>query len=94
MSEINTVIMDTPTLEHKTSADTLMTMHFMQEMKADVDNEHFEKARKTLYALGIKTSFDESRVIFTTMQTHKHQLTNIYAQECNGLILEKNTWRP
>ena len=42
--------------------DTLNTAYYMQEHKATKDN--FELARNGLYKQGIKTSYDESRMIF------------------------------
>lgn len=92
-TELKQEIMDQPEIDAKLQG-TLITSHFMHEMKASTDAESFEKARQTLYAMGIKTSYDETRIIFSTMQSHKTQLANAYAQECNGLILERGTWKP
>lgn len=64
----------------------LATQHFMQETDTD--------ARSKLYKLGIKTSYDANRMIFTATQGSKVQLANIYTQECNGLILDTDNWRP
>jgi len=52
----------------------------------------FEKARKDLYNLGIKTSYNDNLVICSTFNNKKNDM-NIYMQEANGLILERNTWR-
>ena len=71
-----------------TTKDSLATVYFMK------GQNNFEDARKALYKLGIKTSYDSNRVIFNTMHSYKNNLNNIYAQECNGLILEMDTWRP
>jgi hypothetical protein len=65
---------------------TLATQHFMNETKED--------ARGKLYKLGVKTSYDDNRMIFTASQSFKAQLANIYTQECNGLILSKVDWTP
>jgi len=54
----------------------------------------FESSRRELYNSGIKTSFDEDRVIFSTIHSYKNQTNNILLQECNGLILDKKTWNP
>ena len=72
--------------------DTLATVHYMQESKANAEN--FDSVRRGLYSLGIKSSYDKKKMIFSTLHTHKNQLANIYAQECNGLILELGTWKP
>jgi len=74
------------------SQDTLATVHYMTERNATAQS--YEPARKGLYQLGIKTSYDADRMIFSTLHTHKNQMSNIYAQECNGLILEMGTWKP
>ena len=80
-------------LELKTTKkETLMTSHFMIERKASKEN--FDAARKAIHQLGIKSSYDDSRMIFSTLHTHKNNLSNVYAQECNGLILELGTWKP
>lgn len=71
-----------------TTKDSLATVYFMK------GQNNFEDARKALYKLGIKTSYDSNRVIFNTMHSYKNNLNNIYAQECNGLILERDTWKP
>jgi hypothetical protein len=68
--------------------ESLATVYFMKKQPC------FESARKQLYNLGIKTSYDKDRVIFNTYHSHKNYLNNIYTQECNGLILEMNTWKP
>ena len=79
-------------MNQSNNKDTLATMHFMLENKATADV--FEPARKSIYKLGIKTSYDKTRMIFSTLHTHKNNLCNIYTQECNGLILEMGTWKP
>ena len=52
----------------------------------------FEKARKELYNLGIKTSYNDDLVICSTFNNKKNNM-NVYMQESNGLIMERNTWR-
>lgn len=65
--------------------ETLAVIHFAKQHKT------FEDLRKALYALGIKSSFDQNRVIFNTLHSSKAEITNIYQQECNGLVLSKDT---
>ena len=65
---------------------------FMREQKATA--EDFASARGELYQLGIKSSYDENRIIFTTLPRYRHTFNNSYAQEANGLILELGTWKP
>lgn len=70
----------------------LATAHFLHEQKASYDD--FELARSNLYKLGIKMSYDDEKAIFTANHSTKNNNMNIYSQECNGLILERGTWRP
>ena len=70
------------------SFKTLATKYFMQSSTSA------ESARLELYQQGIKTSYNEEVMIFTTLHTAKNTLKNHYLQECNGLILEQKTWRP
>jgi hypothetical protein len=70
----------------KDTTYTLATQHFMKETLVD--------ARGKLYKLGVKTSYDDNRMIFTATQGSKAQLANIYTQECNGLILSTHDWKP
>jgi hypothetical protein len=81
-------------LAHSTQLvnEVLNTQHFMIEHGAT--SENFSTARNAIYKLGVKSSYDENRMIFTALHTHKNQLSNNYLQECNGLILEKGTWKP
>lgn len=73
-------------------AKVLNTQHFMQMKGATADN--FELARRELFKSGIKTSYDESRMIYSVIHSYKNQLNSVYVQECNGLILELGTWKP
>lgn len=66
----------------------LATEHFMKS------RDNVESARRELLGLDIKTSYDEHVMIFHAMHRAKNTLTSVYAQECNGLILEQKTWRP
>lgn len=78
-----------------TSSTTSMsspTSAFMINKEATVSD--FETARNAIYKLGIKSSYDTNRMIFSTLHTHKNKLSSAYAQECNGLILELGSWRP
>jgi hypothetical protein len=76
----------------KLNTEVLNTQHFMMEYSDS--SENFDMARKALYQLGIKTSYDDTRVIYTTAHAYKNKLVSDYSQECNGLILEKSTWKP
>ena len=67
---------------------TLATVHFM------ANHNDTAQARKELYQQGIKTSYNENVMIFSKMRSAKNSLNNLYIQECNGLILEQNTWKP
>ena len=67
---------------------TLAVSYFMQS------HNKSEFARRELFQHGIKSSYDDKVMIFTTMHTAKTKFDNQYIQECNGLILEQNTWRP
>ncbi len=67
---------------------TLATSYFMQT------NGDTDTARRELYRYGVKTSYSDKVMIFTTQHNAKNTFNNPYIQECNGLVLEKNTWRP
>lgn len=83
------LIMD---LKEIKSMPLLATQKFMLTNKAT--KLDFDVARRKLYNMGIKSSYDEDRMIYTTMHIHKNKIGNVYAQECNGLILNKSNWRP
>lgn len=74
------------------SKEVLNTQLFMVEHKAT--HEDFDDARKALYKMGIKMSYGTDKAIFTSTFSQKNTLSNVYVQECNGLILERGTWRP
>lgn len=67
---------------------TLATQYLMTNM-ANVDS-----ARRELYRLGVKTSYDDKVMIFSALHSSKNNISNSYTQECNGLILEQKTYRP
>ncbi len=67
---------------------TLATSYFMQTHPVA------ETARRELYQQGVKTSYSDDVMIFTTLHNAKNVSTNPYIQECNGLVLEQNTWKP
>ncbi len=67
---------------------TLATSYFMQS------HANADSARKELYQQGIKTSYNEDVMIFSTLHTARSALQNPYIQECNGLVLEQKSWRP
>ncbi len=76
------------------SSDTLATVQLMISSSArKSDTTSFEQVRRFLYQQGIKTSYDEDRMIFSTTHPHKNHPV-VYTQECNGLILEMDTWKP
>lgn len=75
-----------------TSSVTMATQKFMLDNKAT--SEDFSEARSKLYAMGIKTSYDEDRMIFSSVHIHRNNMSNVYAQECNGLVLERGSWCP
>jgi len=64
----------------------LATSRFMQ------NNPNFQSARRNLQAQGINTNYNDTVCIF--YNNHKHKTQNLFSQECNGLVLELNTWRP
>lgn len=66
---------------------TLATRYFMQT------HNDFDSARRELYKMGIKTSYSEDVVIFSTLLTSKNSLDNPYTQECNGLILSRPDYK-
>ena len=74
--------------KQKNNDRTMSTQYFMS-LHFD-----FESARRELYRLGIKTSYNSEVMIFSTMHTARNQMNLAYLQECNGLILEQKTWRP
>lgn len=69
-------------------SDLLAASYFMS------NTQNFELARKKLYDLKIKTSYDEGRVILSLLHGEKTRMSNIIAQESNGLILDRTTWKP
>jgi hypothetical protein len=72
----------------ETQNQVLATQYFMST------HSNITDACSELYSLGIKTSFNDDLMIFSTQHTSKNNINNTYAQECNGLILEKDTWKP
>lgn len=69
-------------------SDLLSASYFMSSA------QNFETARKKLYELKIKTSYDEGRVILSVLHGEKTRMSNIIAQESNGLILDRTNWKP
>jgi len=67
---------------------TLATQYFMSA------HSDTESGRRELYRLGIKTSYNDKVMIFSTLHTSKNQMNNVYVQESNGLVLEQKTWKP
>lgn len=54
----------------------------------------FKDIRQKLYQLGVKTSYDDERIIFSAAHNARGSMDNFYCQEANGLILNKNTLKP
>ena len=76
------------TIKQNNHDRTMSTQYFMS-LHFD-----FESARRELYRLGIKTSYNSEVMIFSTTHMARNQMNLAYLQECNGLILEQKTWRP
>jgi hypothetical protein len=64
--------------------NTLITQYFMKS------HDSFDVARRELYAMGVGSSYSNDLVIY--YNTAKN--INAYTQECNGLILDKKTYKP
>ena len=76
--------------KHDTKQDVkLQTSKYMMH---EVTRTDFDTARYGLYKMGIKSAYDATRIIFSN--TKKHDLSTVYSQECNGLILNRTTWKP
>lgn len=84
----NTVLDTAQVPATRTTPKILATEYFM---KNSVDTN---TARQELLRMGIKTSYDPNVMIYSTLHSSRNALSNVYAQECNGLILEQKTWRP
>jgi hypothetical protein len=69
-------------------SQTLATSQFMAA------GSDFESARRELYQQGIKSSYSDDVVIFNTEQNAKNTPMNPYVHECNGLILDRKTYKP
>ncbi len=81
-------LLSTPEPSGTGVAKTLATSLFMKS------KDSFETARRELYQKGIKTSYNEDLVIFSALHTAKNSMNNLYIQECNGLVLERDSWEP
>jgi hypothetical protein len=75
------------TSDSKQDSRVLAIQYFMK------NSTDFNSARQELFKLGIKVSYNEDVVIFSTMHSAKNRVNNIYAQESNGLILERDTYK-
>ena len=64
---------------------------FMVQNKATADK--FDKARGELFRLGIKASYDGTRMIFSNKH-HANKFSNVLSREANGLVLDMKTWQP
>jgi hypothetical protein len=85
---MNNTDKETNTSETSSQVTVLATQFFMST------SNDFDEARRELFQLGIKTSYNDEVMIFSTQHSAKNQITNTYAQESNGLILERDTWKP
>jgi len=65
------------------ASKTIATQYFMKSYN------DFMEARKAINKLGVLVSNDENVLIFTSGKKN----SNCYTRECNGLVLEKNTYR-
>jgi hypothetical protein len=76
------------------NATTLMTSLFMKNQHAT--KNQFETTAYELLKKGVKTRTDaeKSRMIFSATHAAKTKITNNYVQECNGLILSMDDWKP
>lgn len=63
-------------------------------MAAAKGRDNFQKQRESLYKSCIKTTYDDTRVIFSTKNKYNNFMVSSYVRESSGLILETNTWRP
>jgi hypothetical protein len=97
MDNTTNLAMFSPTLEQKSVLQlastpqqtlTLATSYFMKS------KGNFDEARSELYSLGIKTSYNDDVVIFSTLHNNKINLDNAYLRECNGLVLNRHTYKP
>jgi hypothetical protein len=75
--------------QNVSSARKTLATEFFMRGHADVNS-----ARQELLRMGIKTSYDTNVMIFSTLHSNKNVLSNAYAQESNGLVLEQKTSKP
>lgn len=67
---------------------TLATVHLMTHSPS------FDQFRTTAYKqYGVKCNAHDQLIILSTVHAARKNLNNEYAQECNGLILERDTYR-
>lgn len=56
-------------------------------------HSEFKSARFELYKNGVKTSYNDKVAIFSNLQS-QNMTNNYFLRECNGLVLELDTWKP
>jgi hypothetical protein len=64
--------------------NTLITQYFIKS------HESFDAARYELYSMGVGSSYNNELSIYYSAA----KSINAYTQECNGLILDKKTYKP
>ena len=72
--------------------DLLALTHFMNTSR--LEGKDLNDIRSELFKLGIKSFYDEDRMIFTTTRSNKTAHMNLFSSECNGLILSTADWTP
>ena len=77
------------TKQNLSNGNNLATIHLIDNMKCD-----FETMRNQFYSKGIKISYTDDKIILSATRTGRYKYNNIYLSECNGLILERDTWKP
>ena len=75
-----------------TSNDLLALTNFMKAREQN--GKDLNDIRSELFKIGIKSFYDEDRMIFTTTRSNKTAQMNLFSSECNGLILSTVDWAP
>jgi hypothetical protein len=75
-----------------TNTDLLALTHFMNTNKQN--GKDLNDIRTDLFKIGIKSFYDEDRMIFTATRSNKTAHMNLFSSECNGLILSTADWAP
>jgi hypothetical protein len=84
------------TNDNKYNNRYLLVQKYLISNNVKATGESFENAVKFFFSRGIKCSFDKEpdnrRIIFSFL-SGKYKNIDGYSQECNGLILDANTWK-